>query len=583
MHRLTLLLFASCLLCASSAAAQPVVTVVSPTPQTIQADYNTDITVEFDGKLDPGSVNAGTIRVFGRWSGPMPGTITVEGINTRLRFDPAQQFFAGEWVTVAVEKSLKSQNGTPMTFSYTWNFWIRTNTGTMDMTLLGTVPIREPGEDWIQSYGSYAGDLNNDGFSDMSIPSEQSADIRVFMNDGAGNYGPFATTQVPGGDRPSTNEGADFDHDGEIDIVVGNATGTTVGVLLGDGAGGWKSNASYTVGDGVRGVGVLDLNGDGYDDIVTSNRFDNNVSLLLNNGDGTFGGLRTMEGGGSSEFSLAVADANNDGLMDVFIGAYTSQEIILLLGDGVDSLIFSDKVSVAGRPWMLAVGDIDNDGNVDVASANSLGDVATIVFGDGAGNLSTPVSYSTGRFPLAIDLGDIDGDGDLDLVTSNYSGNNWTLYENLGGGIFGNVRTLAASSSGSCAILHDRDNDLDLDISAIDELDDLIFIFDNQPSPTAATDAPTRGVVLLQNHPNPFNPSTTISFSLERAMRVALAIYDVRGREVATLVDRRFTPGLHRVSWDGIDAGGAPVGSGIYFYRLSSGGKTLGRKMMLLK
>jgi hypothetical protein len=307
------------------------------------------------------------------------------------------------------------------------------------------------------------------------------------------------------------------------------------------------------------------------------------VSLLLNNGDGTFGGLRTLESGGTSEFALAVADANNDGLMDVFIGAYNSQEIILLLGDGVDSLTYSDKVSIPGRPWMLVVGDIDNDGNVDVASANSLGDAASVVFGDGAGHLSSPVSYPTGDFPLAIDLGDLDGDGDLDLVTSNYGGSNWTLYENIGGGSFGNARTLAASAAGSCAILHDRDNDLDLDISAIDELDDLIFIFDNQPSPTAAGEAPARGVALLQNHPNPFNPSTTISFSLERAMMVTLTVYDARGRAVATLADQRFTPGLHQVDWDGVDTGGVPAASGIYFYRLSSGGKTLARKMMLLK
>ena len=83
---------------------------------------------------------------------------------------------------------------------------------------------------------------------------------------------------------------------------------------------------------------------------------------------------------------------------------------------------------------------------------------------------------------MAVDIGDVDGDGDLDAITSNISGKNLTLYENLGDGSFGNPRTLAASGAGSCAIIHDRDNDGDLDITGVDEIDDLIFLFENRPT-----------------------------------------------------------------------------------------------------
>lgn len=69
---------------------------------------------------------------------------------------------------------------------------------------------------------------------------------------------------------------------------------------------------------------------------------------------------------------------------------------------------------------------------------------------------------------------------DLDAITSNISGKNFTLYENLGDGSFGNPRTLAASGAGSCAIIHDRDNDGDLDITGVDEIDDLIVLFENR-------------------------------------------------------------------------------------------------------
>jgi hypothetical protein len=88
---------------------------------------------------------------------------------------------------------------------------------------------------------------------------------------------------------------------------------------------------------------------------------------------------------------------------------------------------------------------------------------------------------------------------------------------------------------------------------------------------------------LYQNHPNPFNPATMISFSLPTARDVRLTIVDVRGRIVRTLVDRSLGAGRHHVEWEGRDGRGTPVSSGIYFYRLDAGGETITRKMVLLK
>jgi hypothetical protein len=565
----------------ATAAAQPQVVSVSPARESIQADYHTDIFITFDERIDTASLGPNSVRVFGHWSGPMAGAVS--GWTGGIRFEPAGAFFAGERVTVAVSRDVENRSGQAMGRSYTWYFWVRTAPGTLDLTSLGTVPIRQPGEDWIQSYGAYGGDLDNDGCTDMLIPNEQSGDVRRFLNDGAGNYSTFAITTVPNGASPSTNEGADFDNDGEIDVVIGSALGSTVGVLLGDGTGGWKSSNSYASESSVRGVGVVDLDGDGWDDIVTANRFGDTVAMLMNQGDGTFGAPRFVESGGGGEFGLAVADADNDGFVDVFIGAYNTSEIVLLTSDGVDSLAFSDKVTVTGRPWMLAVGDMNNDGNVDVVSANATGDVVTIVFGDGAGNLSSPATFSTGGFPLAIDVGDIDGDGDLEFISSNYDGVNWTLYENLGGGTFGNARTLTASRAGSCATLHDRDNDLDLDVTGIDELDDLLFIFDNQPDPSAAANTPAAGVRLLPNHPNPFNPVTTVRFALDAPAHALLVVHDVEGRIVRVLADREFAAGVHGVTWDGRNGPGERVGSGVYFCVLRAGGVERSRKMTMLK
>ncbi|MBW7995606.1 MAG: choice-of-anchor D domain-containing protein [Candidatus Glassbacteria bacterium] len=88
---------------------------------------------------------------------------------------------------------------------------------------------------------------------------------------------------------------------------------------------------------------------------------------------------------------------------------------------------------------------------------------------------------------------------------------------------------------------------------------------------------------LQQNFPNPFNPSTTISYAVSSESLVALNIYDIRGRLIYALVNRNHQPGNYSVNWDGRDRAGRAVSSGVYFYRLQSGEFTQTRKMMVLK
>jgi len=90
-------------------------------------------------------------------------------------------------------------------------------------------------------------------------------------------------------------------------------------------------------------------------------------------------------------------------------------------------------------------------------------------------------------------------------------------------------------------------------------------------------------LVLHPARPNPFNPATTISFALPDAGQVDLAVFDVSGRRVATLADGFLSAGPHRVVWDGTDARGLAVGSGVYFVRLEADGSAATRKMLLLK
>lgn len=88
---------------------------------------------------------------------------------------------------------------------------------------------------------------------------------------------------------------------------------------------------------------------------------------------------------------------------------------------------------------------------------------------------------------------------------------------------------------------------------------------------------------LGQNRPNPFNPMTSIRYALPEPGHVKLAVYDAAGRLVATLVDGETKAGPHATAWDSRNDDGVTVASGVYFCRLEAGGKTLTRKMVLLK
>jgi hypothetical protein len=97
------------------------------------------------------------------------------------------------------------------------------------------------------------------------------------------------------------------------------------------------------------------------------------------------------------------------------------------------------------------------------------------------------------------------------------------------------------------------------------------------PAEGGSTGLPTH-FSLEQNYPNPFNPSTAISYDLPIAGRVTMKVYDVLGREVATLVDGFVEAGHHRETFDA-----SRYTSGVYFYRLTAGDFTQTKKLLLLK
>ncbi|HPH60725.1 MAG TPA: choice-of-anchor J domain-containing protein, partial [Candidatus Syntrophosphaera sp.] len=88
---------------------------------------------------------------------------------------------------------------------------------------------------------------------------------------------------------------------------------------------------------------------------------------------------------------------------------------------------------------------------------------------------------------------------------------------------------------------------------------------------------------LKGNYPNPFNPRTTISYSVKEATPVTIGIYNVKGQLVKTLVSEDKAAGNHSIAWDGVDANNQPVSSGVYFYKMFAGKYSSTKKMILMK
>ncbi|MAG20541.1 MAG: hypothetical protein CMF77_00005 [Candidatus Marinimicrobia bacterium] len=88
---------------------------------------------------------------------------------------------------------------------------------------------------------------------------------------------------------------------------------------------------------------------------------------------------------------------------------------------------------------------------------------------------------------------------------------------------------------------------------------------------------------LHANYPNPFNPTTTISYDLPEQAQVTLGIYDLLGKQIKTLVNQSQDAGNRTAVWDGTDDLGRQVSAGVYLYQIEAGDFTQTRKMVLLK
>ena len=114
-------------------------------------------------------------------------------------------------------------------------------------------------------------------------------------------------------------------------------------------------------------------------------------------------------------------------------------------------------------------------------------------------------------------------------------------------------------------------------------IDDFMVYVNEYGTPVDFNEIPMLTTKLYQNYPNPFNPETVIAYQLPEGTEVEISIYNILGQKVKTLVNGRIDAGYHKVIWNGKDADGNDVSSGIYFYKINTDKFSETKKMLLMK
>jgi hypothetical protein len=285
------------------------------------------------------------------------------------------------------------------------------------------------------------GDFNGDHKPDLAIVNHDTPHLTLLLGDGRGGFtpapkSPFTTQSKP---HPHGVAAADFNRDGNLDVVTDSAGDDKVEVLLGDGKGGLATpGRRFSVGRRpYQRVRLGDFNKDGNPDIVTTNLSGANATVLL--GDGA-GGFREAAGSpfpcGPRPFSVAVGDVNHDGNSDLAIVNWNGQvatpqhnTLTILLGDGRGGFrpMAGSPFPTGKAPCHVAIGDINGDGYADVVTVNAADNSVSIFLGTAAGRLVKGPDLPVGQRPFGVALGDLNGDGKADIVTANHDADDITV------------------------------------------------------------------------------------------------------------------------------------------------------------
>ena len=472
-----------------------------------------------------------------------------------------------------------------------------------------------------------AADINGDGFTDIAVSIYIGAGgfaekgyVKLYMNE-SGTLESYPSWRSLDSLYTFSCDFGDANGDGAPDLAVAcgeayNYRAEQNRIYLNragrlESLPSWKSSqAGYSYD-----VGWADFDNDGLLDLVFANERRPNT-MFKNYGD-SLGTIPIWQSGDPSQFanSLALGDLNNDGYIDLGIsdnkqlGGTGHFKVYRNNGGTLNDTPFW-SASFSGQESGMTLVDITNDGWRDVIGGGWWEPCRAFPNVNGKfGQLPSWVS-STESVVEAIVAGDVDNRG-LDTVRVTYTGNGLRkLYtiprspiqqlisvkvgqETLTAAAYcssfenGWISLAAAPGPGdTLSLMVVASRSLDLAVTNWDPgVGNYLFMNNNGVTAVAGREAHPYGFKLLQNYPNPFNSETAITYLVPDQQqqppghgKTRLMIFDLAGREVATLVNRQEPPGEYTVHFD---ASNLP--SGVYFYRLHAAGKVMAKRMILMK
>ena len=249
------------------------------------------------------------------------------------------------------------------------------------------------------------------------------------------------------------------------------------------------SAVNYAVGPTPSGITTADFNGDGILDLATANQGSNDVTVLLGDGLGGFITPGNTYSAGSTPVMVTHGDFNRDGKIDLAVANYSAVRCLFFWAMGMEPLALKRIISAGGNLQGIITADLDGDGDLDLAVTNYGANQIYVLTGNGDGSFAPAVSYTVGNSPRFLTAGDFNRDGRLDLCVPNSASNTISILFGKGDGTFNPAVDYATGpgSSPVSVVAGDFNHDGDLDLAVTSSGNGNVSIFQNDtctPAPS---------------------------------------------------------------------------------------------------